>query len=117
IFANVIGLMPRVDNGAIVEVQSSGGDFLCYATLNRNAYICGRAISFEKGDPMASLKKSMARAIDLRKRFFANEDTTAIRLINAEGDGVPGLIVDRYGPVVVVQLTTLGMDMLKDWVV
>jgi 23S rRNA (cytosine1962-C5)-methyltransferase len=101
-----------------VEVQSATGEFLCYATLNRKAYICARAISFEKDlDPLEVLKRDIVRAVKIREGFFLNEDTNAFRLINAEGDGIPGLIVDRYASVLVIQLTTFGMDSLRQWVV
>jgi 23S rRNA (cytosine1962-C5)-methyltransferase len=99
-----------------VEVKSSTGKFLCYATLNTEAYICGRAIAFEEGDPLAALRRAIERAVGMRQTLFREEDTTAYRLVNAEGDALPGLIVDRYGDIVVVQLTTLGMDRLRTWV-
>ena len=106
-----------VENGSIAEIRSSEGEFLCYATVNTRAYIAARAIAFEEGDPLLILRRTMKQAIDLRSAFFSDPDTTAYRLINAEGDGVPGLIVDRYGDTVVVQLTTLGMDRLRPWLV
>lgn len=116
VFKPAILSFPDCPDGAIVEIKSSQGDFLCYATLNRTAYICARAIAFEKGEPLEMLRRSIVRAIEMRRGFFAKEDTTACRLINAEGDGIPGLIVDKYGDVLVVQLTTLGMDHLREWV-
>ncbi len=117
IFRTAFGTLPDAENGSIVEVHSAEGEFLCYATFNRRAYICARAIAFEKGDPLALLRREMKRAVDLRRQFFELNSTSAVRLINAEGDAVPGLIVDRYGDVLVVQLTTLGMDRLRPWVV
>ena len=117
IYQNAFDKLPEIKNGSIVEVRAHDGSFLCYATLNTKAYISARAISFEEGDPLAALKKNMAQAIAMRERFFAAEDTTGYRLINAEGDSVPGLIVDKYGDVLVVQITTLGMERLKDWVI
>ncbi|MSR87035.1 class I SAM-dependent rRNA methyltransferase [Candidatus Peribacteria bacterium] len=117
IYKTAIQKMPEMKNGAIAEVRSDMGDFLCYAMVNIHAYICGRAIAFEeKEDPMVSLRKTIERAVALRKALITNEDTTAVRLINAEGDGVPGLIVDRYGDILVLQFTTLGMDKLREWV-
>lgn len=106
----------NVPTGAIVEVKSAQGEFLCYATLNSRAYIALRAISWEPGDPLVSLKRTLKRAIDLRRQVVQEEGTTAYRLVNAEGDGVPGLIVDQYGDVVVMQITTLGMDRLRPWI-
>lgn len=117
IFQPAVAWFPDVADGAIVEVADSNGDFLCYATLNRNAYICARAIAFEKGDPLEILKRAMRAAVVMRTKLFAGEDTDAMRLINAEGDGIPGLIVDRYAGVLVIQLTTMGMDRLREWIV
>lgn len=106
----------NIPTGAIVEVKSAQGEFLCYATLNSRAYIALRAISWEPGDPLVGLKRTIKRAIDLRRQVLQEADTTAYRLVNAEGDGVPGLIVDQYGDVVVMQITTLGMDRLRKWI-
>lgn len=112
----VLKIPDAIADGSIVEVRSAAGEFLCYATLNKQAYICGRAIAFGQGDPLEQMRRTMEKAVAMRRMFFQTEDTTAYRLINAEGDMLPGLIADRYGDVVVVQLTTLGMDKLRDWV-
>lgn len=106
-----------MENGGIAEIQTHDGLFVCYATINRSAYIAARALSFEKGDPLQALRRAILRSIQLRRTLLLGEDTTAIRLVNAEGDGVPGLIVDQYADVLVVQCTTLGMDRLKPFVI
>lgn len=111
----VEGVPAAAPDGAIVEVRASDNAFLCYATWNARAYICGRAIAFKESDPLAQVRENIERAVRLREQFAAKEDTTAWRLINAEGDALPGLIVDRYGDVLVLQLTTLGMEKLRDW--
>lgn len=111
-------------DGAVVRVVASDGSFLCYATYNAKAFICGRAVAFKDGEPMSQIKNAIRNAVELREVFFrdaaspgsAATSTNAYRLVNAEGDGVPGLIVDKYGDTIVVQLTTLGMDVLRDWV-
>src|SRR3989338_9514991 len=117
IFRTAVDRLPACVDGDIVEVRSFKSEFLCYAMRNAKAYICGRAIAFEEGDPMQTLRELITQAVRLRREFFSREDTTAYRLINAEGDGIPGLIVDRYDSVLAVQFTTLGMDRLRDWVV
>ena len=118
IYKTAVEKIPELKNGDIAEIRSSTGDFLCYATINIHAYICGRAISFiEKEDPMIVLRRNIERAVALRGQWISFEDTNAVRLINAEGDGIPGLIVDQYGDVVVLQITTLGMDRLREWIV
>jgi 23S rRNA (cytosine1962-C5)-methyltransferase len=117
IFRTAIGAFPpELKNGGIAEILSSEGDFVCYATMNVRAYICGRAISFEPGDPLVTLRRKIKSAIEMRKPFFGAEETAAFRLINAEGDEIPGLIVDQYGKTLVLQITTLGMERLRDWV-
>ncbi|MBM3227519.1 class I SAM-dependent rRNA methyltransferase [Candidatus Peribacteria bacterium] len=117
IFRSAVDRPPACEDGAIVEVRSSKGDFLCFAHWNSKAYICGRAISFTEGDPLDALQNNIRQSVALRDPFFSREDTTAYRLINAEGDGIPGLIVDRYGSVLAVQFTTLGMDRMRDAVI
>jgi 23S rRNA (cytosine1962-C5)-methyltransferase len=116
IYQNAIVSLAGIETGSIVEVRGSKEEFLCYAMINLKAYICGRAIAFEEGDPLETMRRAMKRAIELRRHFFGSEDTTAYRLINAEGDEIPGLIVDQYNDVLVVQFTTLGMDRLRGWV-
>ncbi len=117
IFKNAVAFFPDAPNGSIVEVRDETGAFLCYATYNPRAYICGRAIAFEEGDPLQTIKKNIRRSVEMRRSFFNSGDVTAFRLVNAEGDGIPGLIVDAYGDTLVIQLTTLGMDRLREWVV
>ncbi|MFA6038653.1 MAG: class I SAM-dependent rRNA methyltransferase [Candidatus Peribacteraceae bacterium] len=117
IFKNAVETFPDAPNGSIVEVRSAAGEFLCYATYNPRSFICGRAVAFEQGDPLQAMKRTIKRAVEMRRTFFDGGDVTAFRLVNAEGDGIPGLIVDAYGDILVVQLTTLGMDRLREWVV
>ena len=116
IYRSAIVSVPPVTDGTIVRVEASDGTFLCFATYNSKAYICGRAIAFKDGEPMSQMKQAIEKAVELRGVFFGREGTNAYRLVNAEGDGIPGLIVDRYGDTIVVQLTTLGMDNLREWV-
>lgn len=111
----IVGQTTATD-GSIVRVVAGDGSFLCYATYNSKAYICGRAVAFKDGEPMSQIKAAMVRAVELRAMFFPEGGTNAYRLINAEGDGIPGLVVDKYNRTLVVQFTTLGMDVLREWV-
>lgn len=108
---------PDAPAGSIVEVQAHDGSFLCYAMYNPRAYICARAFAFEQVDPLKQLRDQMESSIRLRREFFKNEDTDCFRLINAEGDSIPGLIVDEYAGVLVLQVTTMGMEKLREWVI
>ena len=116
IFRSAVDRLPQAEDGDIVEVKSSRGEFLCFAHWNAKAYICGRAIAFEQGDPLVHIRSLMEQAVRLRNTLFEKEETTCFRLINAEGDALPGMIVDQYGDVLVIQMTTLGFDRMRDWV-
>lgn len=64
-----------------------------------------------------ALPRRIKEAADLRRRWFDPAKTNAIRLINAEGDGIPGLIVDAYGSVLVMQVANPGIDRIKSDIV
>ena len=64
------------------------------------------------------LRERFERALERRKRFgLPNGDTDAFRLLNAEGDGLPGVIVDCFGDTAMIQLSTIGMAHRRDQVV
>ena len=60
-------------------------------------------LNFSEANPIKSLEKNIQTAIKNRIRFFNKNETTAYRLINGEGDGIPGLLVDRYNTILVFQ--------------
>lgn len=111
-----IGAIAEVEDGGIVEVQSATGEFLAYAFYNPKANIAGRAFAFTPGDPLKQLKATITQAIAMRDVLRTDKGTDCWRLVNAEGDAVPGLIVDQYGDILAVQFTTLGMDRQREWV-
>lgn len=117
IFSGAIAFLPKFENGDFLPVLSSGKKHLGYAYFNRNSNIIGRIVSFDETAPLAAIRKNMERAVELRRSWFASSDTNGYRLINGEGDGIPGLIVDNYDGFLVLQLTTLGADRLRGWIV
>ncbi len=117
IFSGAVQSLPSFHDGDILPVHSSEGQHLGYAYFNRKSSIIGRMVSFDSTDPITVIKQQIDSAVTLREALFDPRVTDAYRLINAEGDRLPGLIVDRYGSVLVVQVTTLGMERLKGVVV
>ncbi len=116
IFSGAVRSIPEdAEDGSILSVESSTGEILGHAYINRKCSIVGRMVSFDAGPPLDSLAGSLARAVALRRALF-DDRTNAVRLVNGEGDGVPGLIVDRYADVLVLQVSTLGMVRLKPFV-
>jgi 23S rRNA (cytosine1962-C5)-methyltransferase len=116
VMASAIGSVGEAEAGGIVEVRAASGDFLAFAFYNPKATIAARAFAFQPGDPLLQLKAAIERAVEGREALRADRGTDCWRLVNAEGDAVPGLIVDQFGPVLSVQLTTLGMDRQREWV-
>jgi 23S rRNA (cytosine1962-C5)-methyltransferase len=119
IFSGAVESLPDgVVDGALVPVLSSAGDQLGSAYINRKCSIVARMVSFGAGDPFAALRKNVRRAVALREDEFGDGGVTnAFRLINAEGDGMPGLVVDAYDKTLVIQIATLGMEKLRDFLV
>jgi 23S rRNA (cytosine1962-C5)-methyltransferase len=115
IFSGAIRSLPDFENGGILPVVASDGSFLGHAYFNTATSIAGRMLNFDPTPPLESLAARLDEALALRRRFFGPE-TTAFRLVNGEGDGLPGLIADLYGDVLVLQISTLGMERLKPFV-
>lgn len=95
------------------EVYSAEGQFLGRGHLNPHSQIIFRLLTEKKeelGPPF--LKERIFRASGLREKWLEGK-TNAYRVINGEGDFLPGLIVDRYGETLVLQCLTAGMERLK----
>ena len=73
-------------------------------------------VCFDGTPPLEAVAHALSNAVAYRRRLFADKQTTAYRLVNGEGDSLPGLIVDCYDRVLVIQISTLGMDRLKTFV-
>ena len=104
---------PRM--GETVEVVNARGDCLGYGSYSPFSQIRVRMLSFAKGEvPDADLiAKRVADAVARRASFWTNGRTDAVRVVNAESDGLPGVIADCYGGFVVVQLATAGAEFWK----
>ncbi|MGC9358014.1 MAG: class I SAM-dependent rRNA methyltransferase [Anaerolineae bacterium] len=103
--------------GDLVAVRSAGGDFLAWGHYSPHSQIRVRLFSWREEDDADSAefwRERLARAILARTHLADNEATTAYRLIYAESDGVPGLVVDRYGDTVVVQYLAAGAEARRE---
>ena len=105
--------------GDVVEVISSTGVSLATGHYHSGS-ITVRIFSFEQINPDYSFWKSkLQSAYDFRKKLnlVDNPETNCYRLIHAEGDGMPGLIIDIYNSVAVIQTHTVGMHAIKNHLV
>jgi 23S rRNA (cytosine1962-C5)-methyltransferase len=101
--------------GEVAQIKSQRGQFLGYAYVNPHALICARILSRNPAHPIdrGLLDSRLRAALTLRERLYRDP---YYRLVFGESDGLPGLILDRYGDVVVGQIATAGMEALKETV-
>jgi 23S rRNA (cytosine1962-C5)-methyltransferase len=99
--------------GALVELRSYRDAFLAYAYLNPHALICARILSRDAAQPVTAelIAQRLTAALALRERIG---DARYCRWVFGESDLLPGLVLDRYGDVVVGQIATAGMEALRE---
>ena len=119
IFSNEIVMdaeMKRLDPGEAVDVVLDDGTPLGTAMFNSKTLIAVRLISAQPGTPLdaAFFAERLRKADAIRQRLF---DQPFYRVCHAEADGLPGLIVDRYGDVLSVQMGSAGMEMRTDVII
>jgi 23S rRNA (cytosine1962-C5)-methyltransferase len=100
-------------SGDVVDVMAPNGRFYARGLYNPASKIRVRILTFDD-EPITEQfwRRRLAQAIRLRRQIVT--DTTAYRLIYGEADRLPGLIVDRYDDVLVMQTLSSGMDRRKD---
>ena len=105
------------DAGETVRVESDQGQFLGWAAFSPASKIRARIWSFDEAQRVdaAFFTAACARAVAARTRF--DIQSNAMRLVHGESDGLPGLIVDRYGDTLVAQFTSSGVERWKDAIV
>ncbi len=114
IFSGAIDRFPdSIETGDIASLYSFSGQFLALAYFHRENSLSGRILSYEKKPIRQILQEKIEAAFFLRKALVIDKKTNCFRLINAEEDGLPGLIVDFYDGVLVLQVNTQGMEKLK----
>jgi 23S rRNA (cytosine1962-C5)-methyltransferase len=103
----------KADSGETVRVESHDGRFLAWAAYSPSSMIRARAWSFEEGERIdtAFFQRRIAAALAIRQRLPIASD--GVRLIHGEADGLPGLIVDRYGDVLSAQFLSAGTERWK----
>lgn len=101
------------DAGETVRVESHDGEFLAWAAFSPHSRIRARVWSFEAQQRIDAgfFDAACERAIAARRRFDIDSD--AMRLVHGESDGLPGLVVDRYGDTLVAQFQSVGAERWK----
>jgi 23S rRNA (cytosine1962-C5)-methyltransferase len=98
--------------GDTVQVRSAGGEMLARAAYSPQSQIRARVWSFDPEESIddAFFRRRVAAAVQRRAAHPALAGQPGLRLIHAESDGLPGVICDRYGDTVVLQLTSAGAE-------
>lgn len=106
-------LKEKIEPGSLVSLLSKEGHFLGQAYFNPTSYFSFKILSREEIEINEEFfKQSFRRAFETRQKIYPGE--RVFRLIHGEGDFLPGLIIDIYEKVAVLQFHTLGMDKLKE---
>lgn len=120
IFSNEVDIrrspLTEFEAGAPVAITASNDKVLGTGYVNPHSLICGRLVSRDPNYPFGPslLIHRLKVALSLRDRLFADP---YYRLVFGESDGLPGLVVDRYDNILVVQITTAGMEQVKEAII
>lgn len=111
--AEVIG---APEPGETIDVVDAAGKFLARAAWSPNSQLSGRVWSFDESETIdgAFFTRRIAAAVELRSFLGLNAPGSGCRLIHSEGDNLPGLIVDRYGEYLAVQILSAGVERHRD---
>jgi len=102
--------------GDVVRVVDHEDNFLAWGFFNRHSKIQARVLDWNEAASIDGSwwRRRVSEAIERRQGLPGFEETSVYRLIYAEADGLPGLIADRYGDFVAVQVLTAGVERVKD---
>lgn len=117
IFANEIASVEgTVSDGELVDVYNHKGKYLATGYYNAQSQIRVRVVNYQSIEAMdvAFFRERFKQCATHRRRFVEGDDC---RLVYGEADFLPGLVVDRFENVLVVQILTLGMDMRRAQIV
>ncbi len=101
--------------GALLEVRDANGAFVGQAFYNAKASIPGRVISLARGKIDTDFYRTLIRLAFHKRQLSGQSDV--MRVLNAEADGIPGLIVDKFGDVLAVQIRNAGLELHRDLII
>jgi len=124
LFKDAFRDFPSCAPGQLALIMGKDQRPVAHAYIDPEGPLTARILSTEPREAIddAWVIGRLERAIDLRERLFGGSDTTGYRLVNGEGDGLPGLVMDRYGDVIVIKtdgpiaLAFWEVDALGAWI-
>lgn len=114
---NVEALDESIENGALVDIVTVDDRYMGTGFLSKESHITVRILSKDKNElfDRAFFKARIQFAYDFRKTL-EGKNITNCRLIFGEADELPGLTVDRYNDILVTQISSFGLDQIKDMI-
>ncbi|MFN3282857.1 MAG: class I SAM-dependent rRNA methyltransferase [Pseudothermotoga sp.] len=114
-FTEILKIDGEFEEGQIVDILLQDGKFFGRGYINTRSKISVRLLTTQPKTAQQIVEERIEQALKRREYILRSEE--ACRLIYSESDWLAGLIVDKYGPYLVLQVNTLGMDKLKDLIV
>lgn len=118
VFSGGVKLFPKAKNGSIVEVVDNKEQTLGYGFYAPNNQIVCKVFEFttvwQDFTAIDYWLPKFRQALQLRMKMVVNDKTDCYRLIHAEGDFMPGVIVDIYGITAVMQIVAKGTELIED---
>ena len=113
IFEGAIARESGPDDAAIADLYDPTGKLLASGLYSAASQIRLRALTFGEEVTFEEIRRRLDVAID-RRATLLTSGTSAVRLVHSEGDDLSGLVVDHYGDVLVVEITSAGLELLRD---
>ena len=105
--------------GQIAKLYTPKGRYIATGYINTNSAIPIRILTYAQNEEITHsfIRTRISKAFSLRTRILGLRNTDAFRIVNSESDKLPGLIIDKYSDVAVVQVLTYGMENMKYWII
>lgn len=114
---NAVNLDEKIENGTLVDIVTTDNRYMGTGFISQKSHITVRILSKDTNDEIGRefFKERIKFAYDFRKTL-EGENITNCRLIFGEADQLPGLTVDRYNDILVTQISSYGLDKIKDMI-
>ena len=118
VFSGAVAVVPEdVEHGGLVHVSDRKGTIIGTGTYSKSSSIRVRLFEFKEAVIDKDWFVEKIRAAQASRAITVPANTTAYRVVFGEADGIPGLVVDKYENVIVMQIATAGLENLRDDVV
>lgn len=113
---SIAQLQGKPEPGETVAVRGPQGNFLGYGAYSPDSKIAARMWSWDEAETIDAdfFRRRLQAALEMRRALVPEGETNALRLVHAESDGLPGLVVDRYADLLVAQFLSAGAERWRD---